>query len=198
LKRDAPATHRNREAIAAVLSQWLPPTGTVLEVGCGTGQHAVHFAASFPGLQWFPTDYSPDALASAEAWRADSNLPNLHPPQPIDAAASDWPLDAADVVFSANVVHISPPAVLPGLVGGAATRLSVGGLLVLYGPFNVGGRFTAPSNERFEGWLKSLDPTYGIRDLEAVDDFAAAGGLVREAKVDMPANNFTLVYRKAA
>ncbi len=198
MKRDAPATHRNREPILAVLRQWLPDAGTVLEVGCGTGQHAAFFAGAFPGLRWHPTDFDPAAVASTRAWRAEAALPNLAEPAWIDASAPDWPLDAADVVFSANVVHISPPAVLDGLVGGAGRRLPAGGLLVLYGPFNIGGAFTSPSNERFDGWLKSLDPTYGVRDLERVDELAGAAGLQREAKVEMPANNFTLVFRKAA
>ena len=119
-RRSAPAALRNREPIAEVLGEWLPPAGLVLEIASGTGEHAIHFAERFPALEWQPSDLHPDALASIEAWRVGARVPNVRPPLVIDAASGDWPIDGADAILSINMVHISPWASALGLIGGAA------------------------------------------------------------------------------
>ncbi len=125
-RRSAPAALRNREPIAGVLEEWLPPTGLVLEIASGSGEHVVHFADRFPALEWQPSDVHPDALASILAWRNEAGEPNIREPIAIDAASSDWPLDRADAVLSINMVHISPWASALGLLDGAARLLSAG------------------------------------------------------------------------
>ncbi len=133
-KRHAPATLRNRDAIAAVLGDWLPASGTVLEVASGSGEHAVHFAAAFPKLDWQPSDPDPSALASIAAWSAEAGLPNIAAPLHLDASAPDWPLGHADALLCINMVHISPWAATLGLFAGAARLLGPGAPLILYGP----------------------------------------------------------------
>jgi hypothetical protein len=195
-RRHAPATERNREPIAAVLRAVLPSQGTLLEVAAGTGEHAAWFAPLFPGLRWQPSDPDPDALASIEAWRADSGADNLLPPIFLDAAASNWPLEGADAVLCINMVHISPWAATLGLMRGAGRLLPCGAPLILYGPYRRAGVATAPSNEAFDESLKSRNPDWGLRDLEAVRSEAEGQGLGFEALHEMPANNLTVVFRK--
>lgn len=195
-RQHAPAALRNRGPILEVLRRVLPTEGTVLEVASGTGQHAVHFAAALPALRFQPSDPDAGARRSIEAWRAEAGLSNVAPPLELDVRAA-WPIAAVAAVVAINMVHISPwPATL-ALLAGAAARLPVGGPLVLYGPYRVGGQHTAESNARFDESLKARDPSWGVRDLEDVASAAAAVGLVLEERVAMPANNFTLVFRKA-
>ncbi len=199
MRQRSPSTARNREPILEVLQTVVPPRGFVLETSAGSGEHSVFFAAAFPELTWQPTDVSEQALASISAWRADANLPNLLPPEPLDVRDSRWaavPESGADVVLSINMIHISPWEAAVGLFEGAGRALLPGGVLVTYGPYLVDGAFTSPSNRQFEDWLKGLDPAYGQRDLEALRELAEANGLTRDAVVPMPANNFTVVYRK--
>jgi SAM-dependent methyltransferase len=195
-RRSAPAALRNREPIAEVLNEWLPPTGLVLEVASGTGEHAAFFAERFPELVWQPSDLHPDALESIAAWRGETRLPNLRAPIVIDASSPDWPIDAADAVLNINMVHISPwPAAL-GLLDGAARLLPPGGPLILYGPWLKDNIPTAPSNLAFDQNLKSRDPDWGLR---RVEDFAAAAGergLHLEETRAMPANNLMLLLRR--
>ena len=134
-RRSAPAALRNREPIAEVLADWLPASGTVLEIASGTGEHAGYFAERFPNLDWQPSDLHPDALASIAAWRAAAGLPNLREPVTIDAAAPDWPVGEADALLNINMVHISPWACAQGLIAGAARVLPAGAPLILYGPW---------------------------------------------------------------
>ena len=134
-RRSAPAALRNREPIADVLTEWLPPSGLVLEIASGTGEHAVYFAERFPHLDWQPTDIHADALGSIEAWRSAADLPNVRPALVVDAASDDWPIARADAVLSINMVHISPWASALGLIAGAAGWLPAGGPLILYGPW---------------------------------------------------------------
>ena len=196
MKRHAPATERNREPIAAVLREVLPDQGIVLEVASGTGEHVVHFARAFPQLRWQPSDPDPDAVDSIEAWAADSGAPNLIPPVTLDAASDSWPLDAADAILCINMVHISPWGATQGLMRGAGRLLAAGAPLVLYGPYRRAGIPTAPSNEAFDASLRSRDPAWGLRDLEALQAEAEGQGLSFERLVEMPANNLTLVFRR--
>lgn len=200
MKLQSPSTARNRDVILAVLRDHAPSTGFALETSAGTGEHGVHFARAFPGLQWQSTDISDESLASAAAWRDDAGLTNLLPPSKLDVTDIDWPVptDGADLVVSINMIHISPWEASVGLFEGAARVLKPGGVLCTYGPYLMDGQFTSPSNERFEGWLKGLDPAFGQRDLADLAGLASAVGLVREQLIPMPANNFSVVYRKQA
>ena len=194
-RRSAPAALRNRELIAEVLVDWLPASGTVLEIASGTGEHAGYFAERFPNLDWQPSDLHPDALASIAAWRAAAGLPNLREPVTIDAAAPDWPVGEADALLNINMVHISPWACAQGLIAGAARVLTAGAPLILYGPWLKDDIATAPSNLAFDADLKRRDPEWGLR---RVEDFAEAAerrgfGLV-ETRM-MPANNLMLLLR---
>jgi SAM-dependent methyltransferase len=195
---DAPATGRNREPILAVLRRVFAERTRVLEVGSGTGQHAVHFAAAMPHLVWQTSDLA-ENHAAIDAWIAASEATNVLPPFVLDAAHPEqWPDARFDAVFTANTLHImgwpeveSLFAALPGVV-------SPGGVLVVYGPFNIDGRFTAPSNEAFDARLREDDPRRGIRDLEAVQALAADAGFEFVEDIAMPANNRCLVWRHAA
>ncbi|NWK94198.1 SAM-dependent methyltransferase [Sphingobium lactosutens] len=195
LRRYAPATMRNRDAIATVLRDALPPAGLVLEVASGSGEHAVHFADAFPDLDWQPSDPDPAALASIAAWRADAHRPNLRPPIRLDAAA-DWPIAQADAVLCINMVHISPWDATLGLLKGAGAILPPGGLLYLYGPYLRDGVDTAPSNLAFDASLRARDPHWGLRRLEHVIAAAEAQGLAFDRLVEMPANNLSLLFHR--
>jgi cyclopropane fatty-acyl-phospholipid synthase-like methyltransferase len=198
-KRYAPATLRNREPIRKVLREVLPEQGQVLEVGAGSGEHAVFFAAAFPAIVWQPTDADPECLASIAAWTAEAGLPNLRPPLRLDVRTSPWRSVADqgfDAVVSINMIHIAPWEACRGLMAGAARALRSGGVLLLYGPFMVDGRHTAPSNAAFDASLKAMDPRFGVRDIAAVSKEAALRGLTLKTQVQMPANNVALVLRR--
>jgi cyclopropane fatty-acyl-phospholipid synthase-like methyltransferase len=198
-KRYAPATLRNREPIRKVLREVLPEQGQVLEVGAGSGEHAVFFAAAFPAIVWQPTDADPECLASIAAWTAEAGLPNLRAPLRLDVRTSPWRSVADqgfDAVVSINMIHIAPWEACQGLMAGAARALRSGGVLLLYGPFMVGGRHTAPSNAAFDASLKAMDPRFGVRDIAAVSKEAALRGLTLKTQVQMPANNVALVLRR--
>lgn len=197
-KRHAPATTRNRDAIAAVLADWLPPSGTILEVASGSGEHAVHFAAAFPHLLWQPSDPDPAGLASIAAWRADAGLPNVAPPLALDAAAPEWPVDQVDAILCINMVHISPWAATLGLFAGAAHLLAPGAPLILYGPYVEPDVPTAESNQAFDASLRARDPAWGLRDTDAVEVAATAAGFAFAERRAMPANNLMLLFRRAA
>ena len=145
-RRSAPAALRNREPIAAVLTEWLPESGTVLEIASGTGEHAIWFAERFPRLAWQPSDAHPDALASIAAWREARGHSNVRQPLVIDASSTDWPIDRADAVLNINMAHISPWSASLGLIEGAAKILPPEGSLILYGPWLKDEIETAPSN----------------------------------------------------
>lgn len=194
-KRFAPATINNRDPIVAVLRDALPSHGLALEVASGSGEHAVHFAVSFPDLDWQPTDPDPAALASITAWRAESDLPNLCPPIHLNAA-DGWPVDRADAILCINMVHISPWNATLGLLKGAGHVLPSGGLLYLYGPYTREGVETAPSNLAFDASLKARDARWGLRAVEDVITAADAHNFVFDRLVEMPANNFSLLFRR--
>lgn len=190
-----PAALRNREPIRDVLRGLLPRRGTALELGAGTGEHAVFLAASFPDLVWQPTDPDPHAIDSINRHAAVAALPNLRMPFRLDARDEDWPHAQVDAVLAINIVHIAPWAVAEGILAGAARGLSVGGMLYLYGPYKVGGRHTAPSNEAFDESLRGRDPAWGVRDIDEVEAAATARGLQLTRTEPMPANNLSLVFR---
>ena len=196
MKRHAPAAGRNREPIAAVLTEELPPSGLVLEVASGTGEHAVHFARTFPHLRWQPSDPDPAARDSIETWREDEGLANLLPPLDLNAADTVWPLAQAAAVLCINMAHISPISATEGLVAGAARLLGRDAPLILYGPWLEADVETAPSNLAFDADLKSRCPEWGLRQVEWLDRIAAGAGFRRTRRVAMPANNLILVYRK--
>lgn len=193
VRRHAPATLRNREAITAVLADVLPASGLVLEIASGSGEHVAYFARALPGRDWQPSDPDPDARASIAAWCA--GLDEVRSPLTLDAAAPDWPIDRADAVLCINMVHISPWEATLGLLAGAARILPAGAPLILYGPYRREGVATAPSNEAFDQSLRARDPRWGLRSVEAVRD--AARGFVFDRLVEMPANNLMLVFRRA-
>jgi SAM-dependent methyltransferase len=196
MKRHAPATTRNRVPILDVLKQVLPASGSLLEVASGTGEHAAFFAAALPGLTYQPSDVDPGALGSIAAHCEEARLPNLLPPVQLDARSDAWPVETVNAIFNANMIHIAPWAVAEGLMRGAGQHLAAGGVLVLYGPFRIDGAHTAASNVAFDAELRAGNPTWGVRDLEAVIELAAANGLRFEQRIAMPANNQTLVFRR--
>jgi SAM-dependent methyltransferase len=196
MKRHAPAAARNRGPILEVLRPRLPARGLVLEIASGSGEHAVHFAAALPGLVFQPSDPDEEALASIDAWSAESGLANIRPAVALDAASPAWPVPQAAAVLCSNMIHIAPWSAAAGLIAGSARVLADDGLLYLYGPFRRGGRHTAPSNEAFDRDLRRRNPDWGVRDLEAVADLAAAHGFAPPEVVDMPANNLSLVFRR--
>ncbi|HEY0646440.1 DUF938 domain-containing protein [Phenylobacterium sp.] len=196
--RVSPSTARNRDPILEVLKPRLPASGLVLEIAAGAGEHAVHCAAALPRLQWRPTDPDPEALASIAAWREHAALPNLLPPLRLDAADPDgWPVESADAVVNINMLHISPWSAAQGLMAGAARVLPSGGLLFLYGPYLEPDVTTAPSNLAFDTSLRRRNPAWGLRRLDDVTTLAAAHSLVLTERIAMPANNLSLVFRRA-
>lgn len=196
-RRHAPATERNREPILAVLRRLFDRPATVLEIASGTGEHAIHFAGQLPWLTWQPSDVEEAMRRSVDAWAREKGIANVLPAIALDAAADEWPIDRADHLFSANMIHIAPPEACAGLLRGAGRILPAGGRLVLYGPFREGGVHTAPSNERFDADLRARDPSWGVRNLDDVIAAAAAEGLEHEETVRMPANNLTVVLRRS-
>jgi len=191
----APSCARNQGPILEVLQRHFGDTRRVLEIGSGTGQHAVHFAAAMPWLAWQSSDRA-DNLAGIEAWLDDAALPNTPPAVELDVDAP-WPAATFDAVFTANSLHIMGWPQVEAFFAGVATALAPGGLLVVYGPFNYDGDFTSDSNRAFEQWLKDRDPASGIRDFEAVNALARGIGLVLVEDTAMPANNRCLVWQRS-
>jgi cyclopropane fatty-acyl-phospholipid synthase-like methyltransferase len=192
----AESCEENKAPILEVLKRLLKDSESLLEIGSGTGQHAVHFAAAMPHLTWQTSDLAP-SHSGIHAWLDEADLPNTRYPLLLDTEG-EWPIGPYDTIFSANAVHImSWPAVV-ACFAGVGRVLEREGLLVLYGPFNYGGEYTSESNRRFDGWLKSRDPQSGIRDFDDLQILAAANGLVFSQDIEMPVNNRILVWRKAA
>ncbi len=205
----AESCERNRAPILAVLQRHLGQARHVLEIGSGTGQHAVHFAAAMPWLRWQASDH-PDQLSGIDQWLRDAALPNTpaaialqavagatpglqpSPPMPGDGAGRGF-----DAVFTANTLHIMGWEHVQALFGALPALLAVQGRFIAYGPFNYGGTYSSDSNRVFDGWLKARDARSGIRDFEAVDALASLHGLVLCEDVAMPANNRTLVWQRA-
>jgi hypothetical protein len=195
-KRHAPATLRNRDAIADVLRAELPAEGRVLEVASGSGEHIVHFAQLFPALAWQPSDPDPAALRSIAAWVGEAGVPNVAPPLMLDASDDKWPVVGVAGMLCINMVHISPWAATVGLMRNAARLLPAGGLLYLYGPFVQAGVETAASNVAFDHSLRTRNADWGLRDVADVVALAAEWGMSLSRSVAMPANNLSLIFRK--
>ena len=200
----APATQRNREPILEILRRVLPEQGTILEVGSGTGEHAVFFAPRLKPRQWLPSDPNPQRRASITAWSACESVDNLYPPLDIDVQTSvwsveketlvDWETSPLNAIVSINLIHIAPWSACLGLIAGASRLLPPGGILYLYGPFKRNGQHTAASNAAFDASLQASNPDWGVRDLEDVVAIAQDHHLVLPQIYPMPANNLSVVF----
>lgn len=193
----SPSAARNRDAIRDAFLKTMPHAGVILEIGSGTGEHAVHIAAAAPGLRWLPGDPDAASRASIAAWTEHLGLTNLAAPHAIDVTAPGWDqaCSAVDGVISINMIHIAPFEAARSLVAGAARLLRPGGKLFLYGPFARNGAHTAPSNADFDASLKARDPRWGVRDLDLeIAPLADAAGLALETIIEMPANNLSVVF----
>lgn len=189
------ASERNRDPILAVLRRHFADVRTVLEVGSGTGQHAVHFAQALPQLVWQCSDRAP-YLPGIRQWLDEARLPNAPPPLELDVAAGPWPETVFDAAFSANTLHIMGWGDVQAFFRGLDAALAETAMLVVYGPFNYGGAFTSDSNREFDASLRARDPRMGIRDFEAVDALAQAIGLRLVEDAALPANNRCLAWRR--
>ncbi|MGH8054748.1 MAG: DUF938 domain-containing protein [Stenotrophomonas sp.] len=194
---------RNRAPILSVLQRYLGDARHVLEIGSGTGQHAVHFAAALPWLRWQASDHV-DHLPGIRQWLEEAALPNTPAPIELQAVAGATPglqpTPEADVrfdaIFAANTLHIMGWDNVQALFAGLPALMAPQALFIAYGPFNYNGAFTSDSNRTFDDWLKARDPRSGIRDFEAIDALAAAQGLALREDVAMPANNRLLVWQR--
>jgi cyclopropane fatty-acyl-phospholipid synthase-like methyltransferase len=190
---------RNAGPITEVLRAVLPERGEVLEIASGTGQHVIAFATAFPGLIWHPSDCDAELRRSVELRIAEANLDNIRAPIELDVMRLPWTVGAVDTVVCINMIHVAPWPATDALFTGAAQVLRTGGSLVTYGPYMRDGRHTAPSNAAFDASLRTRDRAWGLRDLSAVTEAADSRGFERERLIEMPANNFSLVFvRRAA
>jgi len=190
------ACENNKDPILAVIREVFPRSGTILEIGSGTGQHAVYFARHLPHLTWQPSDVAAN-LPGIRAWLAEAGLPNIAEPLVLDLNQAEWPLARADGAFSANTAHIVSWPQVEALFHGVSEVLEPGAAFCLYGPFAYGGEHTSQSNAEFDAMLRRRDPASGIRDLRDLEAAARRVGLILEADHAMPANNRTLVWRRA-
>jgi hypothetical protein len=197
VKPHSEACERNREPILRVLRQWFTQPGTALEIGAGTGQHAVHFATHLTHLQWQPTDCEAN-LAGIGLWVSEAALPNLRAPLKLDVRDSEWPVQTVDYVFSANTAHIMSWPEVELMFAGVGKVLQPLGVFCLYGPFNRDGRYTSDSNREFDEMLATRDPNMGLRDDRALVALARKHALGLAADHSMPAKNRLLVWKKSA
>jgi SAM-dependent methyltransferase len=193
----SPACERNRDPILRVIRQVFHRPGEVLEIGSGTGQHAVYFARHLSHLVWHASDRD-ENHPGIRAWKEMAALPNLYGPYRLDVRDTAWPVSPVDGVFSANTAHIMDESAVEALFAGAGRVLRAGGAFCLYGPFRFHGDFTSDSNRAFDRDLRRRDPSMGIRDAEALEGLARSAGLRHEARHDLPANNQLMVWRRDA
>lgn len=195
----SPSAARNSLPILAVLKRVLPANGMVLEIGCGTGEHAVGFAEAMINLIWLPSDPDPDSRASTASWIKFKGLNNVLAPLAIDVCSTLWGVEQMapfDAIVSINMVHIAPWAVSSGLFAGAGRLLRSGGLLFLYGPFMRNGVHNAPSNAAFDESLRARNSSWGLRDIADLERLAEASRLRLREAIEMPANNMSLVFSR--
>ena len=185
----------NRDPIFSVLAPRVEDCETLIEIGSGTGQHAVYFGAELPELIWQTSDRR-EGHAGIQAWLDDAALPNVRSPLALDVLADTWPQASFDCAFSANTAHIMSEDAVVAMFGGVGRVLEPRGLFLLYGPFNYDGGFSAPSNARFDASLRQRDPSMGIRDVGWLREVAESSGLMLAEDIEMPVNNRTLVWRK--
>ena len=195
MKPFAESCEQNKTPILEVLNQYLPQQKRLLEIGSGTGQHAIFFARQFPNLEWVPSDCK-ENLDGIKAWLAEFPAPNLRHPVCLDVDRGVWPKEKFDSVFSANTTHIMSSKSVENMLKGIGRILTTGGFFCLYGPFNFHGGYTSESNKKFDEWLKLRDPRSGIRDFESLNNLAKSNNLIFLAKHQMPANNYMLVWQK--
>jgi cyclopropane fatty-acyl-phospholipid synthase-like methyltransferase len=186
----------NKEPILNVLREAFRKASFVLEIGSGTGQHTVHFARNLPHLIWQPTDLA-ENIPGMKIWFDEANLPNINEPIVLNVSDAMWPVGEADAIFSANTFHIMAKSKIECMFDGMVPVINDGGTLCIYGPFNYGGRYTSESNEKFDAWLRELDPQSAIRDFEWVNSLAERIGLKLVKDHEMPANNRLLEWRKS-
>jgi len=190
------AAENNKAPIADVMGKHLPPDASVLEIGSGAGQHALHMSHTFPGITWLPSERKavvPILMANLALYESN----NIQPPLVLDLADFTWSGDPVDAVYAANVMHIVSDSLGKRLVQLAADALRSSGLLMLYGPYKYNGQFTTESNAAFDQWLKDRDPASGVRDFEAVIATAQCSGLTLAQDYAMPANNQMLIFERA-
>ena len=195
MQRFSEAAEKNKTHILLVLQEWLPPHARVLEIGTGSGQHALHMAAEMKSITWQPTECS-EGLPDLARNLSDYGFPNILKPLILDLSSERWPNVDTNCVYSANVMHIVKENLGENLIRGVGKKLAEGGLLILYGPYKYGGDFTTQSNAEFDAWLKERDPNSGIRDFEWVADLANQHGLSLQADLSMPANNQMLIFQR--
>ena len=201
----APAAERNKDFVLEALKENLPKSGTVLEIASGTGEQAVYFTSKLAPLKWQPSDYEDDKLISIAAWQKFQPTKGVLPPLKIDTSDDVWACEAPEVmeaikpinaIVCINMIHIAPWEAGLGLIKGAGRILNKGGVFFLYGPYMRGGKHTAPSNEAFDDRLKGRDASWGLRDIDDVTATAKTHGLKLKKVMDMPANNFSIIYEK--
>jgi cyclopropane fatty-acyl-phospholipid synthase-like methyltransferase len=184
---------QNRVPIQQVLQQYVDARKTVLEIGSGTGQHAVYFAEAFPQLLWQTSDLA-EHHAGIQAWLTDSQLPNVLPPLHLDCLG-DWPQQQFDLLYTANTLHIMSQRAVEAMFASIGDCMHTHSILLIYGPFNYQNQYTSESSARFDNWLKQRDPQSGIKNFEWVQDIAAKSGLECIQDHAMPANNRVLVWK---
>jgi SAM-dependent methyltransferase len=191
------ACEENQEPILNIIGGYFRGLGSVLEIGSGTGQHAVYFSAALPHLTWQGSDRA-ENLPGIEMWRAEAGLANLRPALALDVMSDAWPDERFDAVFSANTAHIMAWPAVQAMFQGVAGVLASGGLFALYGPFNYGGEYSSASNARFDQWLKARDPHSGVKDVDDLTKLGRQVGLELFEDIEMPVNNRILMWRRVA
>ena len=189
-------SERNKGPILDVLSRVLPRRGVVLEIASGTGQHVIHFAKALPGLTWQPSDPDPELRKSIALRVREEQLANINPPIELDVTRPPWPLQAADAIVCVNMIHVAPWSATLALLESSKALLPAEHVLFLYGPYRRFGQHTSKGNEKFDADLHAQNPDWGLRDLEAVAEAAAASGFTLAEIVEMPANNFSLIFKR--
>jgi cyclopropane fatty-acyl-phospholipid synthase-like methyltransferase len=195
-KWSSPSAERNKGPILDVLARVLPRRGLVLEIASGTGQHVVHFAKALPDLTWQPSDPDPELRESIALRVSEEQATNINRPIDLDVTKLPWPLQTADAVVAINMIHVAPWSATLALFEGAKALLSSEQVLFLYGPYRRHGRHTSESNAQFDLALRARSPEWGLRDMEAVSDVADGAGFALAEIVEMPANNFSLVFKR--
>ena len=193
---DSPAAERNKQPIAEVLAAVLPPTGLVLEIASGTGQHAEYFAQALPAVVWQPSEADESLRALIAARAREAALPNLRVPLAFDVHEQRAPVERADAVVCINMIHIAPWSACEALLRHASGLLPPGAPLVLYGPFMRDGLHTAPSNTTFDASLRARNVAWGVRDVMDVDGLARSHGFALDVMLAMPANNLMVIWRR--